>query len=191
MSSKREIRTIRIEDWEGNVYRPEGVGSGGTSGTIVSPSQNDKIETDGTIITDDGSSGSVIMVQTDPTTEKNIATGYVSDLVFGDYSVAVRLKSSNNTATSNIVRIRTYYSVEGQTDVLLSTTYITANKFKAANTYQTFVFITTFKGVVDANQRLKIEVTSLPITTSSTICLDYFTVDMAAGSMLNTVTTLS
>lgn len=187
----REVRTCRFEDWEGNIYRFEGTGgAGGATGTVISPTENiNNIETDGTVIEDPESSGSAIIVSSG-TEAKNVATMYIDDLIFGDYSVTLRLKSSNNSTTNTLLQIRTYYSLEGANDILLSTTNVAGTVFAAANAYQQLNFITKFKGVANVNMRMKVVITALP-NTNTTFCFDYVAVVMASGSMLNTVTVLS
>lgn len=187
----REVRTCRLEDWEGNIYKLEGTGgSGGATGTVISPTENiNNIETDGTVVEDPESSGSAIIISSGAT-EKNFATVYVDGLIFGDYSVTLRLKSSNNSTANNLLQIKTYYSLEGANDILLSTTNVAGTAFAAANVYQQLNFITKFKGVANVNMRMKIVITALP-NTNTTFCFDYAAVTMASGSMLNTVTVLN
>ena len=84
----REVRTIRIEDWEGNIYRPEGVagssggaGSGGTGGASIG-SSNIGTTGSGATNTSDGvqtgdpyaNDGTAILITSLPNKEKVVAS---------------------------------------------------------------------------------------------------------------------
>ncbi|MBR1987800.1 MAG: hypothetical protein IKA36_02045 [Clostridia bacterium] len=206
-STSREIRTIRIEDWNGNIYHPEGVGGGsagdnnapddfqpdtgstGGAGSITSDTAN---TTAAVSTTDSNATTGKVLVISAGTTAKNVATALFDNLPFGKIAVSLRLKSSNGTTTSNIIQVNTYYVDLTQTNstVKLSSTNFTGAHVGVANTFVDLGFVTEFKGVHTANMAFKVEVLILP-NTGVTVTLDNVSVNKAFVAITGTPTTLS
>ena len=121
----REIRTIRIEDWKGNIYRPEGVGSGG-GGSTVNPGDiqpdpgtgggsgsigpDDMNSTEGSIASDPGAStGKAIIASSDASKDKNLATVLFDNMTFGKVAISLRFKSNIGSGTTEVLRVNVYY----------------------------------------------------------------------------------
>lgn len=192
MATTREIRTIRIEDWEGNIYRPEGVGSG--SGGVVTPA--DEIgkggsSTDGTLVEDSTSNnGTSIEVSSDPSSDMNIATMIFDDVSFGEYSIMTRLKTSNNASPNALVRIETFYYIEGFEENKLSSTDVLGSYFVSNNMYQSFGFVMKFMGNYDKNMKLKVVMTLLKRPEAVTVNFDSLVLNKAYTSLTGLSTVL-
>lgn len=185
-----EIRTVRWEDWMGNVYKFEGTGTG--SGGVDVPSE-DIIKdgsTDGTITDDLGSNGGkVIQVGSSPTVNKNVATVEFEDLPFGDYSVMLRLKRSNTNGASLVVN--TYYE-SGEAAIpakKLSTTPIAPSQVSTTQ-YTSIGFAMKYTGTYTKKNKLKVEILMLANATATTIYFDTVTVSKSYTGLTGTVTTL-
>ena len=169
-SNTREIRTTRIEDWEGNIYKPEGVGSsGGTGGQ--SAGSDDVTEggsssgalnyTEGTHITDNNATdGTSIILTSDSSVNRVIVSATFDDVEFGRHSVVVRVKSSVANSDAVILKINTYYvdNTEANPTVLLETWNVKAKHFYGADVYSEVGFVTDFKGVKTTSISLCVEV---------------------------------
>lgn len=169
-SNMREIRTTRIEDWEGNIYKPEGVGSGGGSGG-QSTSSEDVSEggvssgainyTDGTHISDNNSTdGTAILLVSDSTIDKILVTATFDDIEFGRHSVVARVKSSVANSDTVILKINTYYvdNTEANETVLLETWNVKAKHFYGSDVYSEVGFVTDFKGIKTTSISLCVEI---------------------------------
>lgn len=203
----REIRTIRIEDWNGNIYRPEGVGSGGggsttnpgdirpdpgTGGGGGSITPDNMNSTQGSITTDtEASSGESIVIVADPSKDKNVATVIFDNMTFGKVAVSMRLKSSIGSGTKSILKCNVYYVDITETNPTkrLSSTIITANQIGVANKYVDVGFVTEFSGKYTSNMACKIELLVLK-NTGATITLDSITSSKAFTALTGSPTVL-
>ena len=181
----REVRTIRIEDWEGNIYRPEGVagssggaGSGGTGGASIG-SSNIGTTGSGATNTSDGvqtgdpyaNDGTAILITSLPNKEKVVASVAFTSLPFGKYSVIVRAKCNKIGTEQEILKVKTYFEDESGTAIkrLLSETVI------------------NFTGVFTNYATLRVEVI-LVATPSVTVSFDNVTISRAPVAVTGTPT---
>lgn len=201
MASKREIRTIRIEDHEGNVYKPEGVGNGGGggesvgSGDIGSPDSGSVNTSDGTQVGDpDSNGGTAIIVPPSTTLDKNVATIIFGNVTFGKWAVVIRAKSSlgGGSNDNSILRVKTYYIDNTNTNPmkLLSTTLIKVRHFEAANKYCEVGFVTDFTGLYSSSVSLKV-VVELIANCGATVTFDQMTVAKSFVAVTGTPTSIS
>lgn len=186
----QEIRNIRVEDWEGNIYQFSGSGGeGGITSDATDIGKDKYSSTDGSVVEDFSSNNGVaIVTNSSTTTNTNIATICVSDVKFGKYSVMVRLKSSKITGTDPLIKIESFYFVDGSTDVKLSTTQLIPTMFESAEDYQTFGFVTNFKGVYNKDMKLKVVITLLPQTSPATVSFDMMISNYAYTALSGTST---
>lgn len=199
----REVRTIRIEDWEGNIYRPEGVagssggaGSGGTGGASIG-SSNIGTTGSGATNTSDGvqtgdpyaNDGTAILITSLPNKEKVVASVAFTSLPFGKYSVIVRAKCNKIGTEQEILKVKTYFEDESGTAIkrLLSETVIKAKHFDYIQDYSDFGFVTNFTGVFTNYATLRVEVI-LVATPSVTVSFDNVTISRAPVAVTGTPT---
>lgn len=197
MASKREIRTIRIEDSEGNVYKPEGVGNGGGGGesigsdTIGTPDSGSVNITDGSNIADPDSNNGTAIIINSSTTDKNVATVIFGNVTLGKWAIVIRAKSSIAGANNdtNILKVNTYYvdNTNVEPTKLLSTTYIKARHFEEKDTYCEVGFATDFKGKFTSSVSLKVEILVLA-NSGATITFDRVTTAKAFVAVTGTPT---
>ena len=191
----REIRSTRVEDWNGNIYNFES-SSSGTAGTIVSGSD----VTEGGITNSDGESiddsnangGKAIVVVSDPSTDKTIIKTKISDLPFGKISIQLRLKSSVGNGTTPIIAVNCYYFDNTNTDenyngILLSTTNITGNQIGVAGEYLEIGLVTDYKGIYTTSKSLMIEAL-LKANTNATVYFDYLAAQKSYTGVTGTAT---
>lgn len=200
----REVRTIRIEDWEGNIYKPEGVigsGSGGglAGGTGGASIGSSDIGTTGSGATNtsDGvqtgdpyaNDGTAILITSLPSKEKTVASVAFTNLPFGKYSVIVRAKCNKIGTEQEILKVRTYFEDESGTAVkrALSETVIKAKHFDSVQDYTDFGFVTNFTGVFTNYATLRVEVI-LVATPSVTVSFDNVTISRAPVAVTGTPT---
>ena len=205
---KREIRTIRIEDCNGNIYRPEGVGGGssgdssssddfqqdtGVGGGAGSITPDDMNSTSATKTTDTSSStGKVLMIASNESKTQNIATALFSNTKFGKIAVALRLKSTDGSTTDDLIQVNTYYVDLTKTNetVKLSTTTFKGTHIGVANKFVDLGFVTEFSGIYSSNMAMKVEVLLLPAS-GITVSLDNVSVNRAFTAITGTPTTIS
>lgn len=191
----REIRSTRVEDWNGNIYNFES-SSSGTSGTIIDNSD----VSDGGITTSDGNitddsyanTGKAIVVVADPTVDKHIITTKLNDLPFGKISCQIRFKSSIGTGTTPIIVANCYYfdntnTEESYSGILLSSTVITGEKIGVTGEYIEVGFVTDYKGIYTTSKSLMIDVL-LKAGTNATIYFDYLAAQKSYAGVTGTAT---
>lgn len=203
-STTIENRFIRIEDWEGNRYFPEGTstGSGGSGGSSSSGSDAQPYDpstkpsggsstTQGSVTTDgNASSGKAIIVSASTSADRNIITAWIEGLKFGKVATSIRLKSSIGSGTGNLLEVNTYYyDVVSGTKTKLSTTNITPNNIGVANKYADVGFISEFTGTYTAAYLFGVEVI-LKRNTGATVYLDYVSVNKAFTAVTGTSTVI-
>lgn len=200
----REVRTFRIEDWEGNIYKPEGVadgvnGANGASGGSSINSSNIGQAGSGATNTTEGvqtgdpyaNNGTTIIITALPSKEKIVADVTFSKIQFGKYAVMIRAKSNKIGSNDDLMKVNTYYVDESGAAVqrLLSSTIIKAKHFDSTQDYSDIGFVTNFTGVYTDNASLRVEVVLLK-NTSTTICLDSVTISRAFTAVTGTPTTV-
>lgn len=191
----REIRSTRVEDWNGNIYNFES-SSAGTSGTIIDGSD----VSDGGITTSDGeladdsyaNTGKAIVVVADPSVDKHIITTKLSDLPFGKISCQIRFKSSVGSGTTPVIIANCYYFDNTNTDenyagILLSSTSITGAKIGATGEYVEVGFVTDYKGIYTTSKSLMIDIL-LKAGSNATIYFDYLAAQKSYAGVTGTAT---
>jgi hypothetical protein len=195
----REIRTFRLEDWEGNIYKPEGlldktVGSNGSSvgASSIIPNGTGLNSTHGAQIGDNTTStGTAIILNSSNERDLNLATVHFTDLTFGMYGVNIRSKISR-AYVPNILRVNTYYvDLNGiNPSILLSTTDIGSSHYREAyNIFRNVGFVTEFRGKFSNNMALKVEVilkrgSGVNVVLDSITTSRAFTAVSGAGTMI-------
>lgn len=183
----REVRYIRWEDWNGNIYRVEGTGEGGTGGDSIDvddiggPNSGSTNNTDGTHTGDvEANNGSAIIVVSG-NTDKNAATVYFDNIAFGMWSVGVRAKCNVVGSDTNILQINCYYvdNTEANPTTLLRTQYVKASQFFSAGSYTEIGCSIVFNGMYTTSVSLKVEIILLK-NTGATITIDNITLYKAA-----------
>lgn len=199
----REVRTIRIEDWEGNIYKPEGVGgsgsgggAGGTGGASIGSSEIGTTGS-GATNTSDGiqtgdpyaNNGTAILITSLPNKEKTVASVAFTNFPFGKYSVIVRAKCNKIGTDQDILKVKTYFEDESGTAIkrLLSETVIKAKHFDSVQDYSDFGFVTNFTGVFTNYAAMRVEVI-LVATPSVTVSFDNVTISRAPVAVTGTPT---
>lgn len=200
----REVRTFRIEDWEGNIYKPEGVADGvngsnsAAGGSSIDSSNIGMAGSGATNITEGvqtgdpyANSGTTIIVTALPSKEKIVADVTFSKIPFGKYSVMIRAKSNKIGTDENLIKANVYYMDESGAAVqrLLSSTMIKAKHFDSTQDYSDIGFVTNFSGVYTDNASMRVELI-LQKTTSTTICFDSVTITRAFTAVTGTPTTV-
>lgn len=196
----REIRTMRIEDWMGNVYKPEGVGSGGSGGSSIGGNEINTGGTgintsEGTQIGDPNANGSTSIIITAPPagSTKNAATVHFDDVSFGNYAVNLRIKCSRaNISDEDILTVNVYYvdNTEANPVIPVSQTKIKEHHFKAANRYIDIGFATEFYGIFTTSMSMRVEIL-INGGSGVTITLDTITVAKAFVAVTGTSTIIS
>lgn len=197
-----EIRTTRVEDWEGNVYLLGGAGGGqggistdstdiGKGGSTTSGSHTNDVFSN---------SGECIELSSSGSADQNLATVDFTDVTFGDYSVSIRMKSDFITKQNNpLLTIYTYYHIDAangvpEVNTLLSTTDVHPELFNEINVYQTFGFVTRFKGTFNKKMSLRVAImlraqSEPPVM--KTVRLDNITVNHAYTGLTGVATLLA
>lgn len=183
----REVRYIRWEDCNGNIYRVEGGGEGGTGGESIDvddiggPDSGSTNNTDGTHTGDvEANNGSAVIVVSG-STDKNAATVYFDNISFGMWSVGVRAKCNVVGTDTNILQINCYYvdNTEANPTTLLRTQYVKASQFFSAGSYTEVGCSIVFNGMYTTSVSLKVEIILLK-NTGATLTLDNITLYKAA-----------
>lgn len=166
-SYTREIRTARVEDWNGNIYK---FGSDGTdSGGSIGP---DKINTDGggvntsdgSIVGDTTANNASAIVITSPTSgTKNVATVSFDNATFGKYNVKFRAKCSGINATNmetTVLIVNVYYvdNTGVNPTAIMTTIPIKKKHFNVSDIYTDICFMTNFSGIYTTSIEMKIEI---------------------------------
>lgn len=184
---RREIRTIRIEDWLGNIYRPEGVGGGAAvgdpqypddikiidtpleldpTGNLLTP--NNKNITQGVYIPDtDASTGKAIVLDYEINKNKVLASILFEGLPFGYVSVGVRAKLffMGGGDTRPLFKILTYYIDTTSTEqMMLSATYINKEMFVSGR-FSNLAIVTNFAGKFSKTMALKVVIVTEKLPT--------------------------
>lgn len=185
--AKTENRHIRIEDWKGNVYFPEGDSKNSAPGGSVTDSSSASSDatgtnpkTDGTKVTDPSANGGTALVLTSGSERQTLFHTYLANVPFGKISVCMRLKSSIGEGTTNLVEVNTYFvdaSGKEMVETKLDSTLINGNMFGVANEYVNLGMTTDYKGVSTGAIFLKVEIIVLP-DTGATIYFDQLAVAM-------------
>lgn len=188
--ANRYRRKVRLEDWKGNIYEFGGSGSGGIS---VDTEDVDNVynKSDGSIVADNTTNNGSSIYIPHYNINKECISAIFEDLKFGTYSVMFRLKTSNNTITDKLIVINSYYN-NGNSDSLLSTTYLAPSDFDNPNVFQTFGFVTKLKGINSNNTiNLKIKITILGNNYNDlSFWFDYIIINYAYTSVLGRITSL-
>lgn len=191
-----ELRYIRIEDWNGNIYYPEGPGSGTGGSTVdgTSITETGITRSDGQLTSDPNASKGQAVIVTDDGSgqDKLVFTTIFQNLTFGKVSCDVRLKSSIGSGSNTIIVANCYYFDNTNQDdnyqgTLLSSTNISGDVIGVANQYVNIGFVTDYKGVSTSSVGLKVELL-LKAGTGATIHFDYISTDKAFAAVTGTST---
>ena len=174
-----EIRHIRIEDWMGNKYLPEGTGGGGAGGEVVKPEidpenpgdphdPNDpKDKTEGTEVADPEANGGTAIKIVSGNTPQTIFCTDIAGVPFGKITVNMRIKSNLDKSDMELIQVNTYYVDYTSTEFRIKacdSIRLTANAFIPANKYVNVCTTTDFEGIATKNYALRVEVICLPNT---------------------------
>lgn len=187
----KEILNGRLEDYQGNILNFSGSGSG-SGGIMIGAEEVDQIDylTSGNLVADNKSATNLsIFISTSPSQIQNVLNANIEDLKFGTYAIMLRMMVSHNTSEEDIIRIQTFYATE-TSEILLSTTFLKPSYFKLSNNYETFGFLTDFKGnyASDAKLRIKVQLMRTPVALN--ITLDYIIINFAYTSIIGRTTQL-
>ena len=118
----------------------------------------------------------------------DVATIDIDELIYGVYSIMLRIQMDSAVSTSNIIRIQTYHLV-GTTETLLNTAYIKPSE-AIAGVWKVYGFVTEFKGNQSTSSpKLRIKISTLVNNPSQYIYFDYVMIAPAYSAIYSLSTT--
>lgn len=168
------INSIITVVYNGTNFIIQGGGSGGGGGGIILNASDLNIANVSTQVQNVG--GYEKSFVNPPSTVTSVVNAAFEDLLYGTYSVIVRMAINNISSTANILKLEAFHVV-GATETLINTAYVKPSSFTTAGKYQTLGFVTDFAGSGGlSSPKLLIKVSTVSHATQYSIYFDYIRV---------------
>lgn len=173
-----EKRTVRVEDWDGNVYTFKNSEELSTSGVIkdstdvIFGNPNAKTISEGEPVADPKANFCSALFLGESTVDKILFQTEIRKPVLGTHIIGFRSKVSSNISTDDILKVTVYhvdYTTETPSISVIDSSLIKASQLDTK--YKEYRYIVDFDGSYSNNYTMRIRIEKLA-NTSATVYFD-------------------